>query len=86
MLVARLKLPDSGKWLVQHRGDIAGFGVGSGLTWQIQAYGGYTFSDLFQVTAGYRALGIDYGTGADQDRFLYDITTFGPVLRVGFNF
>lgn len=86
VLVARLRLPDSGKWLVQLRGDIGGFGIGSDLTWQIQAYGGYRFSELFQVTAGYRALGIDYETGADQDRFLYDITTFGPVIRIGFNF
>jgi hypothetical protein len=40
VLVVRMKLPDSGKWLIQFRGDIGGFGVGSDLTWQIQAYGG----------------------------------------------
>jgi hypothetical protein len=86
LFVVRLKLPDSGKWLLQLRGDIGGFGIGSDLTWQVQAYGGYQFSDLFQVTAGYRALGIDYETGTDQDRFLYNVTTFGPVLQLGFNF
>ena len=85
LLVVRMRLPDSGKWLLQLRGDIGGFGVGSDLTWQIQAYGGYRFSDLFQVTAGYRALSIDYEKGTDQDRFLYDVTTFGPVVRLGFN-
>jgi hypothetical protein len=85
VLVVRMKLPDSGKWLVQLRGDIGGFGVGSELTWQIQVYGGYRFSNLFQVTAGYRALGIDYEKGTGQDRFVYNVTTFGPVLQLGFN-
>jgi hypothetical protein len=86
ILVLRLKLPDSGAWLLQLRGDIGGFGVGSDFTWQIQAYGGYRFSDLFQLTAGYRILAIDFETGADQERFLYDVTTSGPVVQIGFNF
>jgi hypothetical protein len=86
VLVVRMKLPDAGRWLLQLRGDVGGFGVGSDLTWQIQAYGGYRFSDLFQVTAGYRALSIDYKKGTEQDRFLYNVTTFGPVLQIGFNF
>jgi hypothetical protein len=86
ILVIRMKLPDSGNLLLQLRGDIGGFGVGSDFTWQIQAYGGYRFSNLFQVTAGYRALAIDFETGADQGRFLYDVTTSGPVLQIGFNF
>jgi len=85
LLVVRMKLPDSGSWLLQFRGDIGGFGIGSELTWQIQAYGGYRFSDLFQVTAGYRAFGIDYEEGVEQERFVYNVTTFGPVVRLGFN-
>ncbi len=86
VLVMRMKLPDSGKWLLQFRGDIGGFSIGSKLTWQLQAYGGYRFSDLFQVTAGYRTLSIDFEKGSDKDRFLYDVITYGPVIRVGFNF
>jgi hypothetical protein len=86
VLVVRMKLPDSGNLLLQLRGDIGGFGVGSDFTWQIQAYGGYRFSDLLQLTAGYRILAIDFETGADQGRFLYDVTTSGPVLQIGFNF
>ncbi len=85
-LVFRLKLPDSGKWLLQFRGDIGGFGIGSDLAWQLQANGGYRFSDLFQVTVGYRALSVDYEKGTDNDRFLYDVTTLGPVVQIGFNF
>ena len=85
LLILRMKLPDSGDWLLQVRGDVGGFGIGSELTWQLQAYGGYRFSELFHVTAGYRALGIDYQTGEGKDRFLYDVTTFGPVVKLGFN-
>jgi hypothetical protein len=85
VLVVRLKLPDSGKWLLQFRGDVGGFGIGSDLAWQVQANGGYRFSDLFQVTAGYRALSVDYEKGTDNDRFLYNVTTVGPVVQIGFN-
>jgi hypothetical protein len=86
VIVVRMKLPDSEKWLLQLRGDIGGFGIGSDLTWQVQAYGGYRFSHLLQVSAGYRILDIDYEAGAEQERFMYDVNTFGPVARLGFNF
>ncbi len=85
LLVVRMHLPNSGSWLVQIRGDIGGFGIGSDITWQVQAYGGYRFSELFQVSAGYRVLGIDYETGTEKERFKYDINTFGPVIQLGFN-
>jgi hypothetical protein len=86
LLVVRMKLPEAGKWQLQARSDIGGFGVGSDLTWQVQAYAGYRFTELFQLTVGYRALGIDYEKGADKDRLKYDVTTFGPVVKLGFNF
>jgi hypothetical protein len=70
------------KWLLNLRGDIGGFGIGSKFAWQAQAYGGYRFSELFQLTAGYRYIGIDY----NKDGFVYDVNTYGPVLRLGFNF
>ena len=75
-----------GKWLLQFRGDIGGFGVGSDFSWQIQAYAGYRFSKLFQTTIGYRYIGINYDKGEGLERFRYDINTYGPVLRLGFNF
>lgn len=73
------------KWLVQFRGDFGGFGIGSDFTWQIQANVGYKFSKLFQASAGYRIIAIDYNKGDGEDRFRYDINTFGPVVRLGFN-
>jgi hypothetical protein len=65
---------------------VESFGIGSDFTWQLQAYAGYRFSKLFQLTAGYRIIGIDYDKGADKDRFIFDMNEFGPVVRFGFNF
>jgi len=74
------------KWLAQLRVDAGGFGVGSDFTWQIQANAGYRFSKLFQTTIGYRYIGIDYDKGDGAERFLYDVDTFGWLVRFGFNF
>ena len=73
-------------WLAQLRLDAGGFGIGSDFTWQLQANLGYRFTDLFQATLGYRYIGIDYDSGEGRDRFLYDIDTYGFVVRLGFNF
>lgn len=74
------------KWLLQFRGDIGGFGVGSDFSWQIQANAGYRFSKLFHATIGYRVIGIDYDKGEGMERFVYDVDTYGPVIHMGFNF
>jgi len=86
ILIARLTGDIKNKWLFQFRGDVGGFGVGSDFTWQLQAYAGYRFTKVFQLTAGYRILGVDYDKGTDKDRFIYKVDTFGPVIRLGFNF
>jgi hypothetical protein len=86
IVITRLTADIHDKWLFQVRGDIGGFGVGSDLTWQLQGYAGYRFSKLFQLTAGYRILSIDYDKGADKERFIYNMDTYGPVIRMGFNF
>lgn len=86
ILITRLTADIRNKWLFQFRGDIGGFGVDSDFTWQLQAYAGYRFSKLFQLTAGYRILSIDYDKGTDTERFIYNVDTFGPVIRFGFTF
>ncbi len=86
ILITRVTADIKDKWLFQFRGDVGGFGAGSDLTWQLQAYAGYRFTRFFQLTAGYRILSIDYDKGEDKERFIYDVNTFGPVIRVGFNF
>jgi len=84
-ILTRVKFDLSKKWFFQFRGNLGGGGIGSDLYWQLQSYFGYRFSKLFQLSAGYRVIYIDYETGSGNDRFVYDMTTFGPVLRFGFN-
>jgi hypothetical protein len=73
------------KWLFQFRGDVGGFGIGSDYSYQAQGFAGYRFGKLFQLTAGYRILGMNYDRGSGVDRFRYDMIIFGPVIKFGFN-
>jgi hypothetical protein len=86
ILIARTQGKFHEKWLWQVRGDIGGAGIGSQITWQAQAYAGYQFSKTFQTTIGYRYIGVNYDKGEGDDRFRYDIDTYGWVMRLGFNF
>lgn len=74
------------KWSLSFLGDIGGFGIGSDFTWQAKPYVGYRFSDLFEMTAAYRWIGIDYETGSGRDNFKYDMTISGPELGFLFHF
>ena len=86
MLIARINSKSGEKFIYQLRGEIGGFGIGSDFAWQMQAYAGYRFSKLFQITGGYRIISLDYETGSGANRFMYNVDTSGPVLRFGFNF
>lgn len=86
IIILRSQGAIKGKWLLQFRGDVGGFGVGSDFSWQVQANVGYRFGKLFQTTIGYRYIGINYDKGEGIDRFLYKVDTYGPVVRLGFNF
>lgn len=86
VVVMRMQGYIKDKWLLQFRGDVGGFGVGSNFSRQIQANAGYRFSKLFQATLGYRYIGIDYDKGEGAQRFLYNIDTYGWVVHFGFNF
>lgn len=86
IIITRLSADIQQKWLFQFRGDIGGFGIGSDLTWQLQAYAGYRFGKVFQLTGGYRYLSVDYDKGSDAERFVFNMDSFGPVVRFGFNF
>jgi len=86
ILIARVSTSIRDKWLFKVKGDLGGFGLGSDFTWQVQAYAGYRFGKLFQLTAGYKILSIDYDKGTDTNRFIYNVDTSGPVVRFGFNF
>lgn len=87
LLVARAKTDFGGtQWRGGLLGDIGGFGMGSDLTWQINPYAGYRFSKLFEMNLSYRWLHIKYENGSGTDRFLYNVTTSGPELRLSFHF
>jgi hypothetical protein len=85
-IVARAILPFGDRWFFQARANLGGFGVGSDLMWQLQADLGYRRSDKWRFTFGYRVIDIDYDQGHDNGRFVYDVQTFGPVLRLGYSF
>jgi hypothetical protein len=86
IIIGRVKIPAGKKWLFQFRADMGGFGIGSNFAWQMQGDVTHRFSKLFGLGLGYRTISMDYETGDDKDRFLYDMNIFGPMLKFGFNF
>lgn len=73
-LRAHLHLNEKVSFLAQ--GDIGGFGAGSDLTWQALVTANYKINDRFAVSAGYKALSVDY----DNDGHVFQSTLSGPVL------
>lgn len=63
-------------------GMIGGFGVGSDLMWDVMAGAGYSFTEHFDVFAGYRAVSVDYS----DDGVVYDFVQQGPVVAGVFRF
>ena len=86
LIVLRFTAPLESSWKLGIRGDVGGFGMGSDITWQVFPFVGYRFSNLFEISGGYRALGMDYKTGSGTDAFLYDMVIFGPQLGLVFHF
>lgn len=69
-------------WLVQARGDLGGFSVGSDFTWQLLGLVGYRLHRTITVLAGYRHLDVDFVQ--ERKEFIYDIGTGGPIMGVMF--
>ena len=87
LLVARIANKPGQKFIYQLRGDVGGgIGATKNAVWQVQAYAGYRFSKLFQLTGGYRVISLNYENGQGNEHFLFDADMFGPVIRFGFNF
>jgi hypothetical protein len=86
VVIGRATFPLAEKWYLQVRGNVGGFGVGSDLAWQVQADLGWRISQLMALTFGYRWIDVDFENGSGDDRFKYDVATFGPVLKFAFNF
>ena len=59
---ARLITPlgENGRWWLQARGDIGGFGISMDSTWQVMANVGFKPTERFSIFGGYRAVGQDF--------------------------
>lgn len=69
-------------WFLAAKSDIGGFGVGSDLTWSVQATLGYQFTDSVSAELGYRYLQTDYEDGA----FTYDMAAHGVFTGLNIRF
>ena len=74
--------PLSEKWNIRASGDIGGFGVGSDFAWQAVVAANYQLSERVSFLLAYRYLDMDY----DDNGFVLDVVTSGPILGVGFSF
>ena len=86
LIGVRLRAPLPAPWLLGIMADIGGFSIGSKLAWQIYPMAGVRVSRLFSIHVAYRILDMNYETGTGTDTFIYDVTTYGPVIGVGFHF
>jgi hypothetical protein len=86
MIIARATFPLAEKWTLILRTNVGGFGIVSEFAWQAQLYAAYHISNGSTFSFGYRAIGDDYRTGSGDNRFVYDVITFGPVVRFAFSF
>lgn len=87
LIVARIiKRFDGNKWNLGLLADMGGFGIGSDFSWQLNPFAGYRFSNLFELNASWRWLGMNYKTGSGTDAFLYDMVISGPQLGLLFHF
>ena len=86
IVAVNLPLGAGNRWDIRGRGNIGGFGIGSKIYWQLQAYVDYHVSNLFQASIGYRAIKVDYESGSGSEYYMENLLTFGPVIRFGFNF
>lgn len=71
------------------RGDIGGFNLQNSLSWQAIAVYSYDWQmNGYQIAGllGFRALGVNYGSGSGATAFGLDEVFYGPVLGVSFRF
>lgn len=86
LIVTRLTVPLENEWRIGVSGDFGGFGIGSDYAWQAFPFIGYRFAKLFELSAGYRWLGMKYETGNNDELFIYDMIISGPEIMFKFHF
>lgn len=70
------------KWFCKFLGEVGGFGVSSDINWQAMALFGYNINECWSLGGGYRHQYVDY----EDDGFVYDMDTSGPMLGVIYKF
>jgi hypothetical protein len=81
---ARVTADLTKKLVVNLRGDVGGFGVGSDISWNGVLTFGYRFTPSITAMLGYRLLYVDYKGGSSRAR--YEETMYGPMAGVAFTF
>jgi hypothetical protein len=79
---ARGRIPLVDRLSFNWRADVGGFGVGSDLSYQLDASATWTFNRMFRAFAGWRYLKVDYSS-SDLD---YDVAATGPYVGMSFVF
>lgn len=82
----RLRADFSPSWSFNFRGDIGGFGLGSELTYKVQALVGYRFNQMTALWLGYRYQYFDYKEGSGAGAFRIKMGMHGPMLGLSFSF
>ncbi|WP_374628163.1 hypothetical protein [Pannonibacter indicus] len=78
----RAFVPMTEQLSIQAQADVGGFGAGADLTWSVLATANYTLNDRLSLSAGYKALKVDY----DHGGHVYDVLLSGPVLGMTLRF
>lgn len=66
--------------------NAGGFGIGSAIAIQVRPMLSFKVGKGITIDAGYQFFYMDYETGADRNRFAYDVLTTGPILGLSFRF
>lgn len=72
------------KWQLHLYGDIGGFGVGSDLTWMAIGRVDFQAWKHASITAGYRALSIEFEKGEGLKKFDLNLLVHGPIIGINF--
>jgi hypothetical protein len=79
---ARGRIPLVDRLSLDWRADVGGFGVGSDLSYQLDASATWTFNRMFHAFAGWRYLKVDYSSSTLD----YDVAATGPYIGMSFVF
>ena len=70
----------SKKWFGYFKGDIGGFGAASDITWSLTGVAGYRLASNWNMSLGYKWLGIDY----EKDYFIWNASQYGFLVSLGY--